>query len=339
MQPAQVTEGEPVDEGDPAGIGVDLGHPHRSIEVLRLTKGRLGPAVGPDQAVGHEVVVVRLVAEVAAVGPARRAVGQLLDQAVVPPLPDETALQPGCGLDGVPVLPERAVAVAHGVRVLAHDQRPVQAARPGELDDGADGSGYMGQTKSVTRAAGAPVEADGALVVQRPGRLMAAHPGRGSVVVGAVARFVAQRPGEDGGVVAVAQHHARDARDPLREVARVVAERRLEGVRLDVRLVDDVEAQLIGQIEQRRVVGVVRGPHGVEAVALDGHQVGAHGLARDDATGVRVEVMTVDAADEDALAVDEQVAAREPRRCGSRRGWWRGRRPTPSGSRRVTSRP
>ena len=97
--------------------------------------------------------------------------------------------------------------------------------------------------------------------------------------------------------------------DPLREVARVVAERGLEGVRLDVRLVDDVEAQLVGQVEEGRVVGVVRGAHGVEAVALHGQQVAAHGLPGDDAPGVLVEVVAVDALDEDAPAVDEQVRA------------------------------
>ena len=45
------------------------------------------------------------------------------------PLPDEPALEPGRRLDRVPVLGERAVAVAHRVRVLAHDQRPALRAR------------------------------------------------------------------------------------------------------------------------------------------------------------------------------------------------------------------
>ena len=145
--------------------------------------------------------------------------------------------------------------------------------------------------------------------MQRPRRVVAAHPGGGRLVVGAVARLVAQRPGDDGGVVAVAQDHARDTRHPLREVARVVTERGLEGVRLDVRLLDDVEAQLVGQVQEGRVVGVVRGAHGVEAVALHGQQVPAHGLRGDDAPGVLVEVVAVDTLDAHASAVDEQVQA------------------------------
>ena len=68
-----------------------------------------GCPVRPDQPVRAEVAVVRLVAEVAAVGPAGRAVGQRLDEAVVPPLPDESALQPRGRLDRVPVVGQRPV--------------------------------------------------------------------------------------------------------------------------------------------------------------------------------------------------------------------------------------
>ena len=49
--------------------------------------------------------------------------GSSWTQAVVPELPDEAALQPGRRLDRVPVLGQGPVAVAHRVRVLAHDQR------------------------------------------------------------------------------------------------------------------------------------------------------------------------------------------------------------------------
>ena len=64
-------------------------------------------------------------------------------------------------------------------------------------------------------------------------------------------------------MVLVALGHPRHARDPLIQVARVVAQRALERVRLDVGLVDDVHAELVGQVEEGRVVRVVRGPDGV----------------------------------------------------------------------------
>ena len=73
--------------------------------------------------------------------------------------------------------------------------------------------------------------------------------------------------------------HPRDPVDPRREVARVVAQRALEGVRLDVGLVDDVQPELVGQVEEGRVVRVVRGAHGVEAELLHQDEVGAHRLA------------------------------------------------------------
>ena len=87
----------------------------------------------------------------------------------------------------------------------------------------------------------------------------------------------------------------------------VVAQRALEGVRFDVGLVDDVQAELVGQLEEGRVVRVVRCPHGVEPELLHHDEVRAHRLAGHDAPGVLVEVVAVDAADEDARAVDEQV--------------------------------
>ena len=57
------------------------------------------------------------------------------------------------------------------------------------------------------------------------------------------------------------------------EVAVVVAQRALEGVRFDVGLVDDVQPEFVGQVEERRIVRVVRGPHGVEPELLHQHEI------------------------------------------------------------------
>ena len=103
--------------------------------------------------------------------------------------------------------------------------------------------------------------------------------------------------------------HPRDPRHPLREVAWVVAQRALEGVRLDVGLVDDVEPELVGQIEKDGVVRVMRGPNRVEPEPLHEHEVSAHRLGRDDPSRVLVEIVAVDAADEDPPAVHEEIEA------------------------------
>ena len=126
----------------PSGVATEA---DRRRQRLVLPHGRLGRPVGPDHPVRDEVAVVGLVAEVAAVGPVGRAVGPRLDEAVVPPLPDEAALQAGRGLDGVPVLGQRAVAVAHRVRVLAHDQRVPLQPGAGVVHDRADLAGTSGR--------------------------------------------------------------------------------------------------------------------------------------------------------------------------------------------------
>ena len=191
--------------------------------------------------------------------------------------------------------------------------------------------GYIGQVRSLIALVARPVVADRALVVERPARVVAPQPGRGGLVVGAVARLVAERPEDDRRVVLVALGHPRDAVDPRAEVAGVVAQRALEGVRLDVGLVDDVQPELVGQLEEGRVVRVVRGPDRVEPELLHQHEVGAHLVPGDGPPGVLVEVVAVDAADEDARAVDEQVEPDGSRPGGSRSGGVASSATAPSG--------
>ena len=59
--------------------------------------------------------------------------------------------------------------------------------------------------------------------------------------------------------------HAVNERRP---VPRVVAQLVDEGVRLDVRLGDDVQTKLVARVEERRIIGVVRRADGVEAEPL-----------------------------------------------------------------------
>ncbi len=282
--------------------------PHRRRQPLVLPHRGLRPSIGPDHPVAHEIAVVRRLAEVAAVGPVGPAVGQGLDQAVVEPLPDEPALEPGSRFDRVPVVGEVAVAVAHRVRELAHDQRMALEAGAGVIDDGRDRRVHRAGDVADALVA-RPVVADGALVVERPARVVAAQPGGRGVVVEAVARLVAERPEDDRRMVLVALRHPRHAIDPLREIPVVVAQGALEGVRFDVGLADDVHPELVGQGEEGRVVRVVRGAHGVEPELLHQDEVGMHRFDRDDPPGVLVEVVAVDAPQVDPGAVDQQVQA------------------------------
>ncbi len=106
----------------------------------------------------------------------------------------------------------------------------------------------------------------------------------------------------------VPNRHPRHAVHPLAAVSGVVADLEVPAVGLDVSLVDRVQAQLVAQVEERGVVGVVRRPNGVEPPPLHRDDVGAHVLEAHDAASVRVEVVAVDAADQDRPAVHEQLA-------------------------------
>ena len=109
-------------------------------------------------------------------------------------------------------------------------------------------------------------------------------------------------------MVAVAGHHARATREPGRLVARVVAQAGVVGVALDVRFVDHVQAELVAQVEEPRVVRVVRRAHGGDVVTPHRQQIGAHVVDGDGTAAGGVVVVAVDAEDPHRLPVDEQLA-------------------------------
>ena len=139
----------------------------RAIDPRNLAHRRMRLEVGRHQPVGDEVAVVGRVAEVAAVREALAAVGQPATQAVILPLPDEPALQPGRRRDGLPVVGERAVGVAHRVAVLAHDQRPGADAVGAVLADRLDLRVHRAGDVAGLHAAADPVRPSTAAVAFR----------------------------------------------------------------------------------------------------------------------------------------------------------------------------
>lgn len=127
------------------------------------------------------------------------------------------------------------------------------------------------------------------------------HGGEG----GAAARLVAQRPDDDRGVVLVAVHHVLGAHHagggPVGVVAGVLV---ADAVGLQVGLVDEVEAVLVGQFQPVRVVGVVRGADAVDVHPLDDPDVLDHVLAGERGAAGRVHLVAVGAAKGHRLAVD-----------------------------------
>ena len=74
-------------------------------------------------------------------------------------------------------------------------------------------------------------------------------------------------------------------------------------MRFDIRFVDHPQPEFVGQLQEYRVVRVVGRADRVEAELLHLHDVCAHRVSRDDTAGALVEVVPVDAAYQDALAV------------------------------------
>ena len=147
--------------------------------------------------------------------------------------------------------------------------------------------------------------------MDQAGGVVGVHPVGQGGVVGPVARLVAQRPDDDGGVVLVPLHHALAALHESQPPLGVLAELVPNPVGLDVGLVHDVEADLVTQVQPARVVGIVRGAHGVEVVLLHQanilqHRLDGHGLAP-----IGVVVVAVHALYDDRHAIDAYLAIRQ----------------------------
>ena len=123
-------------------------------------------------------------------------------------------------------------------------------------------------------------------------------------------------------MVLVALDHVSNARDERGQITGVAADLVVVRVRLDVRLVDDVEAQPVTEVEPVGVVGVVRAADGVEVRLLDQARIRLHQLACDCPSTHIVVVVPVDAVDPHGLPVDEQARiacldASEPHAAGN----------------------
>ena len=148
------------------------------------------------------------------------------------------------------------------------------------------------------------------LVVHRPGRIPLPDPFRTFHEILAVARFVAHRPHDDAGVVLVALHHVPDPIKMGLEPRGILRQRLLlvaHAVGLDVRFVDDIEAELVAELQERRVVGVVRRADGIDVRTLHLQQVRADVRGGDVVAVARVVIVAVHSFKKDGPAVVEEL--------------------------------
>ena len=74
-------------------------------------------------------------------------------------------------------------------------------------------------------------------------------------------------------------------------------------MRLNIRLGTDIETVDVTELVEVGIVGVVAGADGIHVELLRQLHVLQHPLARNDASGIRVGVVAIDALDEDRLAI------------------------------------
>ena len=192
------------------------------------------------------------------------------------------------------------------MRIFAHDKRARVVGLKGKLDDSVD-TGIHGTDDVAGQAASRPIGSDCALVMNRARGVISANPTRHQIMIGAVSRFVAQRPDDDRWMIFIALHHARaafhESRAPFRRVAQAV----VESVCLEIGLIPYIDAIFIAQIVPARVVGVMAGAHGVDVVLFHQADVCQHRVHRYGFTAALFVFVTVNAANVNWTSVDEQL--------------------------------
>ena len=109
-------------------------------------------------------------------------------------------------------------------------------------------------------------------------------------------------------MIPVAQHHPPHPLTDRVLVSPIAGDRGQAAVRLDIGLVDDIEAEFVAQIQQARIVRVVRGAERVQVVAFHREHLLAQLRFRERLAVLRVVVVPVDAVDRHRAAVDQQPA-------------------------------
>ena len=263
---------------------------------------------------------MELLTEITAIGEVGSAVGGVREQAVVPPLPDEAAMDHRVRVDHRLIAGNATRAIAHGVQVLAHDHRAIQQHRRRPLDAGTVVADSGAQVLELFGRRVHPGVQVGvvtgvvALVVHRTAGVAGVDPGAHRCEVHPGPGLVAQRPGDDAGMVLVALDHALDAIEVAVAPGGVITGvagpvDHPETVGLDVALVDHPEAELVGEVEEGRVRRVMAGTDRVQVVPLHQHQVAAGLLGIEDPAGRPVELVTVHATQPQPASVHQPRAA------------------------------
>ena len=174
------------------------------VGILHLRHTGMRCAVGAYQSVAQEVTVARRVhAKVSAIGIEGTAILLVgLQESLIHPIPDESTLQVGIFIDGLPLIPEVTRGVTHRMGILRGSDGAV-AAFPADLFQPLR-TGVLGHVHIGVPLPQGPLVVDGTVhAVLLPMLYIKV----GLIEVIAIARLVAERPEGDGGMILVALIH------------------------------------------------------------------------------------------------------------------------------------
>ena len=243
---------------------------------------------------------------------------------MVAPLPHKAAHKARVLHDLLLVIFRIPGAVAHGVDVLALDERHLPAGEQlvrlslrEKLVHLLGGGVHPAVQVQHGKVRGGVLFVGGdVLIVEQPGGVILLHPAAGDLQVFAPSAFVAHGPDHHSGVVLVPHHAALDAvQHGLLElgvghgggaaaVVVKVAQLGHGAVAFQIRLGNGVQAVLGAQLQKPGGVGIVAGADGVDVVALHQDQVLLGLLPGDGVAGDRVAVVAVDAPELDGHPVE-----------------------------------
>ena len=242
-----------------------IGNPGVLIVVAHLVGMGIESAIGSNEAVAVEVMIGSGIAPVvAAVGEDLLACdGALVAQTLIDEVPDIATLILGVLADDVPVLLEAAHGVTHRVGVLTLDERTGIVAL---------GILHAVVVAQIHRAEDIGLAILACLLELAGARgIVSLHPVVGALEVRTVARLIAQRPHDDGGVVLIGNDVALLALDMGEGKGFVLGKGLLaiaHTVALEVRLCRQVDAILVAEVIPAGIVRIVAGAHGVDVELL-----------------------------------------------------------------------
>ena len=264
-----------------------------------------------DDAVAAELPVSGALVKVTAVAEAHFPGVILLIDGLVGPVPDEAALVARLTFAELGIFVQRAAGVAHGVAVLAADEGFAPVVAEPLLDF------CHGRVHAAFHVAGVGEAAvpEDALIVDKTVLVQSAEALAHVEDHMPAERFVAAGPDEHRGVVLVTLvdgfNTVQKQRlklpvifgDDVWIIFSLITGQHPGAVGLHVGLVDQIQAVAVAEGIEGGVIGIVTGADGVDVVALHGDDVALELRAVGHAPGAGVEVVAVDALENDAFAV------------------------------------